>query len=200
MPFYLYGTQNEQHVDHILLRAPNVQIPGNQVKLDLELPLSDQRLLDGLGKGLVVIVEDMQEAALQPFDENNLQWLLVANRPFRISVYEELPSSTFGTEDLDTAETFEHCNGGNEEGMDGVQDVNSLGKMGHERRSKRITTGTLTLGPNVWFDDKNINGDIKPANFGGKKEHPIFQMRRDDKWMDAFVYEIENNPGPGTKD
>jgi hypothetical protein len=40
MPFYLFGTSQEQHIEHMLLRAPNVQISADRVHLDVQPPLS----------------------------------------------------------------------------------------------------------------------------------------------------------------
>jgi hypothetical protein len=61
MPFYLFGTSQEQHIEHMLLRAPNVQISGDRVQLDIQPPLSAAQLAKG-----VLLQINRPERALQP--------------------------------------------------------------------------------------------------------------------------------------
>ncbi|SPO00097.1 uncharacterized protein DNG_02949 [Cephalotrichum gorgonifer] len=60
MPFYLYGTPAEPHIDHVLRTAPNAQISAECVKLSFQL--TD----DQLAKGVVVALDDVLERTLQP--------------------------------------------------------------------------------------------------------------------------------------
>ncbi|KAK4245017.1 L-tyrosine decarboxylase [Corynascus novoguineensis] len=60
MPFYLYGTHAEAHLDHVLRTRPNAQISADCVKLDLQL--TD----DQLDKGVVAVLDDVFERSLQP--------------------------------------------------------------------------------------------------------------------------------------
>ncbi|KAF8182752.1 pyridoxal phosphate-dependent transferase [Mycena galopus ATCC 62051] len=64
MPFYLFGTSQEQHIEHMLLRAPNVQISADRVQLDVEPPLSASQL----EKGVLLQINKPERArrALQP--------------------------------------------------------------------------------------------------------------------------------------
>lgn len=62
MPFYLYGSKSEVHVDHVLKTAPNAQINADLVKTDLTAHLTDEQLKDGV----VVVLDDVFEASLQP--------------------------------------------------------------------------------------------------------------------------------------
>lgn len=62
MPFYLYGNKSEVHVDHVLKKAPNAQISADLVKTDLTAHLTDEQL----GNGVVVVLDDVFEASLQP--------------------------------------------------------------------------------------------------------------------------------------
>lgn len=62
MPFYLYGSNAEAHLDHVLKKAPNGMISADSVKLALEPELSDEQL----GKGVVAVFEDVFESAIQP--------------------------------------------------------------------------------------------------------------------------------------
>lgn len=36
MPFYLYGTSSQAHIDHVLFTSPNAQLNSDQVTLQLE--------------------------------------------------------------------------------------------------------------------------------------------------------------------
>lgn len=62
MPFYLYGSKSEVHVDHVLKTAPNAQISADLVKTDLTAHLTDEQLKNGV----VVVLDDVFEASLQP--------------------------------------------------------------------------------------------------------------------------------------
>lgn len=62
MPFYLYGSNAEANIDHVLRTSPNAQLSGDRVKLNLNPALSDEQL----GKGVVAVLEDVYENAIQP--------------------------------------------------------------------------------------------------------------------------------------
>ncbi|KAL8393901.1 hypothetical protein RB595_003599 [Gaeumannomyces hyphopodioides] len=62
MPFYLYGSNVEMHLDHVLKTAPNAQISFDQVRASLSPALSDQQLSDGV----VAVLDDVFERSLQP--------------------------------------------------------------------------------------------------------------------------------------
>ncbi|KAG4261787.1 hypothetical protein FPRO03_11255 [Fusarium proliferatum] len=95
MPFYLYGSNAEANIDHVLRTSPNAQLSGDRVKLNLEPALSDEQL----GKGVVAVLEDVYENSIQPLpqEENDEGTLvvktdapglsLVADHKHRVSVY-----------------------------------------------------------------------------------------------------------------
>ncbi|SCO54233.1 uncharacterized protein FFMR_11706 [Fusarium fujikuroi] len=95
MPFYLYGSNAEANIDHVLRTSPNAQLSGDRVKLNLEPALSDEQL----GKGVVAVLEDVYENSIQPLpqEENEEGTLvlktdapglsLVADHKHRVSVY-----------------------------------------------------------------------------------------------------------------
>ncbi|KAG4273405.1 hypothetical protein FPRO04_09769 [Fusarium proliferatum] len=95
MPFYLYGSNAEANIDHVLRTSPNAQLSGDRVKLNLEPALSDEQL----GKGVVAVLEDVYENSIQPLpqEENDEGSLvvktdapglsLVADHKHRVSVY-----------------------------------------------------------------------------------------------------------------
>lgn len=62
MPFYLYGSNAEANIDHVLRTSPNAQLSGDRVKLNLEPALSDEQLR----KGVVAVLEDVYESSIQP--------------------------------------------------------------------------------------------------------------------------------------
>ncbi|KAI1269383.1 pyridoxal-dependent decarboxylase domain-containing protein [Xylariaceae sp. FL1019] len=68
MPFYLYGTPNEANIDHIITRAPNTQLSAGRCQLKFyEEP-------EGLNldrDDLVLLLEDVREAPMQPFPPNS---------------------------------------------------------------------------------------------------------------------------------
>lgn len=69
MPFYLYGSPENQeyHIDHTLVAAPNVQLTGGEVAVTViggTLPdLTD-------AKPYVEVIVDRPERAMQPFPPN----------------------------------------------------------------------------------------------------------------------------------
>jgi hypothetical protein len=85
MPFYLYGTPEQQHIEHILLRAPNVQLCASNVELWLypELPS------EYLKTGVIAVMEDVHERIKQPFGKSNEPNFFSAGKRFNITVYED---------------------------------------------------------------------------------------------------------------
>ena len=63
LPFYLYGSDTEQNIDHILLRAPNIQLTAGRVELQLDQQLTS----DQLARGVICCVDSVREASMQPF-------------------------------------------------------------------------------------------------------------------------------------
>ncbi|KAK5994151.1 L-tyrosine decarboxylase [Cladobotryum mycophilum] len=92
MPFYLYGNNDESHIDHALTKAPNAQLTAAHVKLDLEPALSNEPLR----KGVVAVFEDILERIIQPLPINDNTAIqlsasglnLTAGSKHRVSVYE----------------------------------------------------------------------------------------------------------------
>ncbi|TFY82435.1 hypothetical protein EWM64_g1571, partial [Hericium alpestre] len=63
MPFYLYGTEIQQHVDHVLVMAPNAQFSAANVQLSLDNKLS----AEDLKTGLILRTTNVHEQSMQPF-------------------------------------------------------------------------------------------------------------------------------------
>jgi len=62
MPFYLYGTKEQIHVDHVLLHAPDQQLNSDQVVLNTDKPVSEQ----DLKTGVVAMLSAVYERSIQP--------------------------------------------------------------------------------------------------------------------------------------
>ncbi|KAF2971517.1 hypothetical protein GQX73_g2076 [Xylaria multiplex] len=66
MPFYLYGNENEAYIDHVITRAPNSQLSAGKCKLEW-YENQDPAIW---GKPLVLLIEDVREAPMQPLPPN----------------------------------------------------------------------------------------------------------------------------------
>lgn len=67
MPFYLYGTTLQQHIDHMLLIDPNAQLSATKVTFNLDKDLSS--LVDGsILNELIAIANTTREVAMQPLE------------------------------------------------------------------------------------------------------------------------------------
>ncbi|KAI1360161.1 pyridoxal-dependent decarboxylase domain protein [Xylaria arbuscula] len=137
MPFYLYGSKSEVHVDHVLKTAPNAQIAADLVQTDLTAHLTDEQLKNGV----VVVLDDVFEASLQPLpttvqESDKQKHILNLNAPgfslvkgvdHKVSVYK----------------TYEEARGGEDE---------------------PFATGTISIGDTVYADWDHINMDPAAEN------------------------------------
>ncbi|KAK5659107.1 hypothetical protein OQA88_1197 [Cercophora sp. LCS_1] len=67
-PFYLYGTSSDPHMDHILVRSPNITLSAGGFSLSLDDGASVDSLL---GCGAILSIDGQHEAAMQPFGDTN---------------------------------------------------------------------------------------------------------------------------------
>ncbi|KAL1728700.1 hypothetical protein EV714DRAFT_252348, partial [Schizophyllum commune] len=81
VPFYLYGSHGEVHVDHMLVIAPNAQISSARVHLDAQPPLSDAHL----ARGVIAHIE-VPEDALQPIEAEHP---FMPKTTFRVTIRED---------------------------------------------------------------------------------------------------------------
>ncbi|KAI2840427.1 hypothetical protein CBS147343_10489 [Aspergillus niger] len=65
-PFYLYGTDSQAHISHMLLRAPNVSLTADNVHFD---QATKDKIKDKLSSGLILGLMDYPEVAMQPIHE-----------------------------------------------------------------------------------------------------------------------------------
>ncbi|THV00033.1 hypothetical protein K435DRAFT_794489 [Dendrothele bispora CBS 962.96] len=134
MPFYLYGTSKQQHIDHMLLLDPNIQLTASNVRLELKETLS----AENLGKGLILYANNVHEASMQPFPltekllADKDKFFFSANKKLNVSVYRD-PFPTVTDDPIK---------------LDQVKDL--------------ITTGTLTLGSEIFIDSDKLNYEAHP--------------------------------------
>jgi hypothetical protein len=86
MPFYLYGTRQEMHIDHVLVQAPNAQISAGEVSVEL-IEGSESALVDELRNGLIVVADAIPERLMQPFTSDRLKRLFYPGAKIDVSVY-----------------------------------------------------------------------------------------------------------------
>ncbi|KAG9084859.1 hypothetical protein FS749_004894 [Ceratobasidium sp. UAMH 11750] len=63
MYFYLYGTPEQQHIEHLLVSAKNVQLTSDQVQLALT---NGKLSAEDLTQGVIVRLEDVREETVLP--------------------------------------------------------------------------------------------------------------------------------------
>lgn len=148
MPFYLYGTPTELNIDHILVRAPNIQLSADNIQLSLDNPVS----ADILSKGAILFIDDHVEAAMQPFQSTegplgdtlaaDSDFFFTPGREFSVSVYED-------PKDAGTSGP-------------GIVDVKGNG-------ARLIGKGKMKLGQGRYVDSVQINKDPYEVPEGDEK-------------------------------
>lgn len=82
MPFCVFGSSSENvYIDHILSRAPNVQLSASGVKLDLDGPVD-------LSRPLVAILDQQHESLQQPFTVRHPPAFFVPGASLDVSIYD----------------------------------------------------------------------------------------------------------------
>ena len=132
MPFYLYGSQNEVNIDHILVRSPNIQLSAN-----VKIETADTIPADVLAHGAILFAKGIEEAAMQPFpatEDNALahesDFFFRPGQKFEVQVFEDRK--------------------GPDEAGPGLVDV---------KGAKALAEGTMTLGQDVYVDAYALNKD-----------------------------------------
>ncbi|KAE8327244.1 pyridoxal phosphate-dependent transferase [Aspergillus sergii] len=95
MPFYLYGSQDQYHISHMLLQAPNVNLSACDVKLSEALSKTVRTRLSK-GEGLILTLTGYREETMHPFPQKNDDAVFTSDhfffRPeqtFQVKVYED---------------------------------------------------------------------------------------------------------------
>ena len=152
MPFYLYGTPSSLHIDHMLLLAPNIQLSASNVTLSVDPPI----LAEKLKNGCILYLDGVQESAMQPFlptshlvggtgPTSANNFFFRAGKKFKVSVFED----RYGID----------------AGGPGLGDVDY---------GKRLATGEVVLGGEIWVDSDGVNRD------------PFKRPSQTAKWREEF--------------
>lgn len=141
MPFYLYGSPSNYHIDHALLTSPNIQLSAGDIELDLSEASSFQFRA---AQPLVLMLDTVHEQTMQPFPSSNSvlaslpDFFFQPGKKFDVSIWEDPTSGN-----LDAEQTLSAWEGfgrdGNEDGLAG--------------------RGTLILGNSVFVDAEQLNFD-----------------------------------------
>jgi hypothetical protein len=86
MPFYLYGTGRETHIDHILVKAPNAQLSAGEVTFEL-IEGSESVFAGGLKSGLIAVADALPEHLMQPFTSDRLRSFFHPGAKLDLSIY-----------------------------------------------------------------------------------------------------------------
>ena len=86
MPFFLYGTSKEYHINHVLRSAPNVQLTASNVTLDVSPALDDS-------KKYTLTLDRQLEWAMQPFTSSQTLAFFKPNATFAIIVRDNISAS-----------------------------------------------------------------------------------------------------------
>lgn len=132
MPFYLFGSGTQVHIEHVLLKDQNVQLAGSQVQLSVSPRLTPTQL----SKGLVAILTNRYERAMQPSSELHKPEFFVTGAASHVTIYED---------------PFAHSTDPKIDMRDFIDRVTA---------QPQIAAGTLTLGPEVYNDATHLNQDI----------------------------------------
>jgi len=134
MPFYLYGEEGHAYLDHVITTVPNIHLSAGEVQCNFETKLTN----DDFEKGLIVIADNVHEAAMQPFPlmkdfKITGNFFFNAGNVLRVTVYRDpYPASTTGPTPISN-----------------VKEV--------------VTKGTITLTGNLYVDSDALNAASEPS-------------------------------------
>ncbi|KAL0575884.1 hypothetical protein V5O48_006084 [Marasmius crinis-equi] len=80
MPFYLFGTSAETHIDHHLVLSPNVHLTASQVRFDPRPEKPFEELM-------IATLDEQREDIMQPFSANHKPAFFAPNAKLKVSVY-----------------------------------------------------------------------------------------------------------------
>jgi hypothetical protein len=163
MPFYLYGSQKEHFIEHALLLAPNIQLSAAQVQVDLKDPLSDQDLRNGV----FAFATNVHEASMQPFPKmkdlpKGDKFFFHKGKTLTVDIYRD-------PHPVDTEDPISLSN---------VTDL--------------ITSGTITLGEDLYIDSECLNSDGQPqvVPYRFNQAGNIMSSANRQKWTDIVEHRL----------
>lgn len=145
MPFYLYGSNAEMHLEHALLLAPNIQLSAGKVSGSFDTPLTDS----DLATGLIAVATNVHEQAMQPFPPLTTQTVdfnTFFSRPGKqldVVVYKDPYGASSGS--------------GPERAID-LKDLTDV-----------VAKGTVTVDGAIFVDSKQLNEEEEDD----AEEHPL---------------------------
>ncbi|CAG8666878.1 8401_t:CDS:2, partial [Racocetra fulgida] len=99
IPFYIYGTEDQLHIDHLILKSPSIQLSADNVQIEFT---SGKFTREQKGKGAIVhiiakeeedgSIIDLCEVAMQPFPDTKYlgnSFFFKANSRFHVELYED---------------------------------------------------------------------------------------------------------------
>jgi len=86
MPFYLYGTRQGMHIDHILVQAPNAQLSVGEVTYEL-IEGSESVIAEGLESGFIAVADALPEHLMQPFTSDRLESFFYPGAKLDVTTY-----------------------------------------------------------------------------------------------------------------
>src|SRR5258708_25235042 len=86
MPFYLYGSEQEMHIDHVLVQAPNAQLSAGEVYFEL-IEGSESAIAEGLRDGVIAVADALPEHLMQPFTSDRLDTFFHPGTKLDVSIY-----------------------------------------------------------------------------------------------------------------
>ncbi|CAG8544963.1 22226_t:CDS:2 [Gigaspora margarita] len=99
VPFYIYGTENQLHIDHLLVKFPSIQLSAENVKIELLLgKFTNEQKERGAIVHIIAKEEndgtniDLHEVAMQPFPDTKYlgdSFFFKANNSFHVELYED---------------------------------------------------------------------------------------------------------------
>ncbi|KAH9003900.1 pyridoxal phosphate-dependent transferase [Lactarius hatsudake] len=159
MPFYLYGTAREMHIDHVLLRVPNAQLSAGEVIVELLPVEGDQSaFVAGLKDGLIAVADAIPEFLMQPLSANSLKSFFHPGAKLTVSIHHDRNAAR------------------------------SQGPGLCDQLGDPITRGTITLADNTFTDAYMINVGTptvipqalktNPEATPSSQDHPLFRGYR----------------------
>jgi hypothetical protein len=95
MPFYLYGTRQGMHIDHILVQAPNAQLSAGEVTYEF-IEGSESVVVEGLENGLIAVADALPEHLMQPFTSDRLESFFHPGAKLDVTIYADEAAQSQG--------------------------------------------------------------------------------------------------------
>ncbi|PCH38473.1 hypothetical protein WOLCODRAFT_97200 [Wolfiporia cocos MD-104 SS10] len=137
MPFFLYGSPEQLHIDHVLLKSPNAQLSCSGVGLELEGEATVKGL--DLQKGVIVVLDEIREHASQPYGRSHQPEFFASGRSFNASVYADPFDGKYSKHPVGISSLYEKL-----------------------EAAQPLAKGRITLGDSVYVDATHLNCDTVP--------------------------------------